>query len=155
MLHTFSTTVAENCKICKKLFKGTFFQVNEFCWNVFARSRITIVVSSGLRMWKVQNVGAQEMLGSCRLRRAYTTAEAHSRSRPRGSSLVRYPGLHVQFLIKHRSLDIASNDNFDCNCRYAGEMSRTAAQSVLRNAPVETFLLRYKSIDNAYALSLK
>lgn len=34
-------------------------------------------------------------------------------------------------------------------------MTRTAAEAVLRNAPLGTFLLRYKSNDNTYAISLK
>jgi len=39
--------------------------------------------------------------------------------------------------------------------RYAGEMSRPAAAAILRNTPIGTFLCRFKSNENAYALSLK
>ena len=34
-------------------------------------------------------------------------------------------------------------------------MSRAAAAAVLRNTPVGTYLCRFKSNENAYALSLK
>nr|CAG4649071.1 EOG090X00I4 [Scapholeberis mucronata] len=38
---------------------------------------------------------------------------------------------------------------------FAGEMTRPAAEAVLRNAPLGTFLLRFKSDDSTLALSLK
>ncbi|XP_046448804.1 protein vav-like isoform X2 [Daphnia pulex] len=38
---------------------------------------------------------------------------------------------------------------------FAGEMTRTAAEAVLRNTPLGTYLLRFKSNDNTYALSLR
>ncbi|XP_057377423.1 protein vav-like isoform X1 [Daphnia carinata] len=38
---------------------------------------------------------------------------------------------------------------------FAGEMTRSAAEAVLRNTPLGTYLLRFKSNDNTYALSLR
>ena len=34
-------------------------------------------------------------------------------------------------------------------------MTRTAAEAVLRNTPLGTYLLRFKSNDNTFALSLR
>lgn len=129
--HNFSLytcdTSAENCKICKKLFKGTIFQ--------------------GYKCTKCHITAHKACLGV--IRSCPPPPTPPPRPAIRSFQLPMPPTSPIS------NLDRISHSELDRYPWYAGEMSRPAAAAILRNTPIGTFLCRFKSNENAYALSLK